>query len=511
MRLTAQGARVQALALSADDRVLVSASDNGAVQTWDFATGALLQSLQAHAVAVTGVAVSADGRTVLSGSSDRTLCVWDCSTGAVRHLRGHEAGITAVDLSPDGQFALSGSSNRVMNAWRIADGVLLGQVAAHADAIHALRFSRSSDWAASASADRGVRLWRLSELAAERPREQHDGPVCALAFSPDGSLCASGGNEGGIKVWEVASGRCVATLGVGTADMPIRSLAFTPDAGCLVSGSVGGAYRLWLIDSGEQIWMPVRHAAPVHHGVFSANARYLVTSCSDRFVYFWDVSSGALISRLGTRRLFDHLISPSAQRARLATSGDWLDTYLQDEPLYHVRGIALSVDGRFAAICAQPEWRGKHGDRAADSVVILVLDIDSGAIETVSTDQSQPIVDVAIDVGGVQVAWAGADHTLRLWRPDTQHLYEGHKDRVRGVALASRRGLLVSCSMDRSVRAWRLADASPVASLTGDSPMHVLALSPDESVVAVGDQQGRVHMLGLDESASSPFARRPRA
>jgi WD40 repeat protein len=68
MRLEARGERVQAFALSADDRVLVSASDNGTVQKWDFATGVLLHSLPAHAAAATSIAVSADGRTVLSGS-----------------------------------------------------------------------------------------------------------------------------------------------------------------------------------------------------------------------------------------------------------------------------------------------------------------------------------------------------------------------------------------------------------------------------------------------------------
>ena len=130
-----------------------------------------------------------------------------------------------------------------------------------ADAIHALRFSRSSDLAASASSDRSIRLWRLSELAAAHPREEHDGAVSALAFSPDGSLCASGGSEGRIKLWEVASGRCIATLGI-AAGTPVQSLAFTPDGHCVVSGSVGGHYRLWFIDSGEQVWVPVRHASP---------------------------------------------------------------------------------------------------------------------------------------------------------------------------------------------------------------------------------------------------------
>ena len=497
MHLEARGGRVHALALSADDRVLISASDIGTVQKWDFATGALMHSLPAHAAAATSVAVDRDGRTVLSGSSDRSLCVWDSEAGAVRHLRGHEAGITAVDLSPDGQLALSGASNRIMNVWRLADGALLGQVVAHSDTIHALRFSRSSDWAASASADRSIRLWRLSDLAGERHREEHEGPIRALAFSPDGKVCASGGSEGRIKLWEVASGKCIATLGIdGT---PVQSLAFTPDGDGVVSGSAGGHYRLWFIDSGDQVWLPVRHAAPVDHGVFSANARFLVTSCPDRYVYIWDVSSGALLARYGTRRLFDHLIPSTARQASPGANDEWLDTYQPGEPIYLVQGIALSEDGRHAAISAQPVWPGSMGvperEASVTSASILMLDIDSGAIDTVSTGQALPVHTFAIDTVGAQVAWAGSDHAIRVMRDDKIGRFTGHTDRVRGLAFATTGGLLVSCGMDRSVRVWRVADAHPVASLIGDSPMHALALSPDESVVAVGDQQGRVHLL----------------
>lgn len=498
MRLEARGGRVHSLALSVDDQVLISGSSSGTVQKWDFATGDLLHSLSAHEAAVTSVAVGRDGRAVLSGSSDRSLCVWDSEKGVVRHLRGHEAAITAVDLSPDGQLALSGASNRIMNVWRLDDSALLGQVVAHSDTIHTVRFGRSSDWAASASADRSIRLWRLSDLGGERHREEHDGPVRVLTFSPDGKVCASGGSEGQIKLWEVSSGKCIATLG--TEGTPVQSLAFTPDGDGVVSASAGGQYRLWFVDSGDSVLLLVRHAAPVDHGVFSANARFLVTSCPDRYVYIWDVSSGALVARYGTRRLFDHLFSSTAQRAPGA-SDDWLDTYQPGEPIYLVHGVSLSADGRHAAVSAQPVWPGSMrvsgSESASTSAAILLLDIDTGAIDTVFTGQALPVHTFAIDMVGAAVAWAGPDNAIRVTRAGNTKRFIGHTERISAIAFATRSGLLISCGMDRSVRAWRVADESLVASLIGDSPMHALALSSDEAVVAVGDQQGRVHLLAL--------------
>ncbi|MDH3672402.1 MAG: TIR domain-containing protein, partial [Gammaproteobacteria bacterium] len=57
--------------------------------------GSLIRNLEGHAGTVTGVALSADGRSAVSASDDHTLKVWDVSTGAVRHtLEGHAGGVT---------------------------------------------------------------------------------------------------------------------------------------------------------------------------------------------------------------------------------------------------------------------------------------------------------------------------------------------------------------------------------------------------------------------------------
>ena len=78
----------------------------------------------------------------------------------------------------------------------------------------------------------------------------------------------------------------------------------------LLSSGIDQKYWLWTVHEGEDVWMPIRHAAPVIYSALSARARLLMTACGDRFVYVWDVPSGALVEQYGTRRLFDHLIPP---------------------------------------------------------------------------------------------------------------------------------------------------------------------------------------------------------
>jgi WD40 repeat protein len=78
------------VAFSPDNKLVVSASEDGIVRIWDSATADLQRSLKGHAHDVVGVAFSPDGKLVASASEDKTVKIWDTATGKLkRTLRGH--------------------------------------------------------------------------------------------------------------------------------------------------------------------------------------------------------------------------------------------------------------------------------------------------------------------------------------------------------------------------------------------------------------------------------------
>jgi len=116
--------RVLDLRFSPDDRILASAAGSD-ISLFDSRSGTLIKKLTKHDAAVNAVAFSANGRLLASGSDDRTAIIWDTDSGKAKHiLKGHDQTVRAVAFSPDGSLLASGSGNASVVLWDVASGHL---------------------------------------------------------------------------------------------------------------------------------------------------------------------------------------------------------------------------------------------------------------------------------------------------------------------------------------------------------------------------------------------------
>ncbi|MGH9139989.1 MAG: NB-ARC domain-containing protein, partial [Vicinamibacterales bacterium] len=502
---------VTSVALSADGTRAVSGSDDGTVRVWNVEAGTLERTLIGHDGAVNAVALSEDGRCAVSGSADRTVRVWVVDTGeCLRTLIGHDASVTAVAVASQALKAVSGASDQTVKVWDLRDGSLIAHLCGHSDTVTAVIVDRTATHAASASVDRTIKIWRLDEAGPQQVVDTDAGAVRSIAFSHDGRLCASGRDNGRITVREVASWRTIREID--SQSGAIRALAFSADDSCVLSSGDDLGHWLWTIETGEGAWIPVRHTAPIDCYALSTTTRYLITSCSDRFVYLWEVPSGALVERYGTRRLFDHLIAPSPRRHPEVDADERRDQYLTGEAAYTVILVCLSGDGTHVVLSATRETPGgvRPPPTAIESVgrdthgaaCLLVMSVGTGEVWSVDVWQGEPVSAFAVDGRSGRLLFARMDHVLELRTLEDDrrlHLLGGHSDKVNAVALYRDGTRAVSGGRDRTVRVWDLEAGTQLAAFTVDAAVLAVTVSPDDTRIAAGDVRGRTHVLTLIE------------
>jgi WD40 repeat protein len=124
------------IAVDAEGRRPVSASEDKTVKVWDLKRRYQVRTLLGHSATVNSVALSADGRRAVSGSTDTTLKVWDLeSFRALRTLRGHSACVNGVAISTDGRRAASASQDTTLKVWDLETGALVTTFAFDAAAL----------------------------------------------------------------------------------------------------------------------------------------------------------------------------------------------------------------------------------------------------------------------------------------------------------------------------------------------------------------------------------------
>jgi hypothetical protein len=106
-------------AVSPDGRILAKRDSTGhAMGIWDTATGREIARLPMRGVLVSSLAISPDNKRLVTGEPDGVVRLWDIESGhAVLVLKGHTQEVSQVVFSPDGQRLASGSWDGSVRVW----------------------------------------------------------------------------------------------------------------------------------------------------------------------------------------------------------------------------------------------------------------------------------------------------------------------------------------------------------------------------------------------------------
>ena len=227
------------------------------IKLWNLQTGGLLRTLNDHTDTVRSLTLSADGRLLVSASEDNTAKLWNTRTGQLLHtftiiptseLFRFEISIT---LSTDGSTLAVTEKIRekkgvehVIRLWDLRRGKLLHSIKSDP---RCMALSADGQIFICGS-DTSIDLWNARKGKQIRALSGHTGSVESVTMSADGRMLASGGWDKTIRLWNPKTGQLLHTLS-GHTDT-VNSIALSADGQSLASGSKNEIH-LWDAQTGQ--------------------------------------------------------------------------------------------------------------------------------------------------------------------------------------------------------------------------------------------------------------------
>jgi WD40 repeat protein/serine/threonine protein kinase len=493
------------LAISADGRHAIGASENGVLYLWRLPGPAPppavtpaprnaneVYRLDGHTGPVLSVAYSPCGRYVLSGgglapgrkdkTDDFSIRLWEAATGKeVRRFDGHTGKITRLAFSPDGRQFLSASADKTMRLWDVETGKEVRQFGGVSDPIWGADFTAEGDLIAGVDV-RGNILSGLVKNAYFAQRQSWEmtppeGGISSFALSGDGRA-AYGTGAGIIRWWQVRGKMSESAFGHSDSRAPVRGLAFSPGGRFLLSVSADNTTRLWDMETGKEIRRLVTRTELADDSVwsvaFSPNGRRALTGGGD----LWQSGKRGNDYRV---RLYD--VGRGREITNFAGHTDW------------VMSVAFSPDGRYAVSGSQdgtgrlwrlpdppPEEPGevRRFEGHADTVKAIAVSPDSKRL------------------------LAASGKEIRLFDLQTGRLLRrllGHTDTVYGLTFSPDGKRALSSSLDQTRRLWDVDSGNELRSFPGTKGgwMYTAAIfSPDGKHVLAAGEKFSIHLWDVE-------------
>lgn len=293
-------ADVRAVAISADDKLLVSASSNQ-LKVWstDAPSGAAPLATAPCGYALSCL-VAPGGRFAVVGTKTGVLQVFDLGAAVmVDEVAAHKAEVWGLAALPDGSGLVSGGADRQVRFWEYAvaqadeknggaASITLRETRAMAmsdDVLGVCFGGAESKYLAVSLLDSTVKVFFADSLKFFLSLYGHKLPVMCMDGSDDGALLATGGADKNVRLWGLDFGDCHRSLFA--HDGSVMSVAFVPKTHYLFSAGKDGAVKYWDADKFELLLTLEGHHSQIWAMAISSRGDFVVSGGADRSIRRW--------------------------------------------------------------------------------------------------------------------------------------------------------------------------------------------------------------------------------
>lgn len=249
-------------ALSCDEKILLTGSQDTIVRAWDLETKAQLYMLQGHTNWIRCLVITNSSKYAISGSFDTTIRIWDLDQRSLFGvLKGHCGSVFSVCYIENLSKVVSGGNNSELFIWDFKELNLISKLSPGKNYINCMILMNTQQRLIVGSGQ-DIEFYSINEPNLIQRWEGHSLNVWCLALNFDESLLVSGSGDNTIGVWDIYSKNKFLMLEGHTST--VTCIIFSKcNNDLIVSGSEDETIRVWNIQSKSQIQVFYGHTHQV--------------------------------------------------------------------------------------------------------------------------------------------------------------------------------------------------------------------------------------------------------
>jgi RNA polymerase sigma factor (sigma-70 family) len=496
-----RGIQTKTLDFSPDGKTLAVFSGAQEISLWEVATGRKTGAiiLKALLIEMGCLAFSPDGRFLAvgafrpGGDGGIETHLFQVATGEIaRKFEGPHAVVNALAFSPDGKILALGTRDPGVVLFDVATGKRLrGLDHREKRFVNSLAFSPDGKTIASGSWD----VILLSDVATGKELARFEADmqsVSGLAFTPDGKQLVSGGQVPSVRLWDAAGKKLLKTLPsrlyVG------RAMALSPDGKTVAMGTAANTVRLWDVASGKELCTHLQgHDSTIWSIAFTPDGKTLA-SAGEREIHLWDTPKWTHRDHIGAWGAWSVAFSPNGQR--MAWGSAWqsavhLCAFPSGKEIFQLRLPASDYTA-----CVGFGNHGKHlvtlnGKSGTGPITSQLIVWDGTTGRQLRLQELPGVIPHSLAVSATgKTAFVGATQQIVICDLESgrsKPIGQAHKHEVGTLALSPDGRLLLSGSLDRTVRLWEVLTGQEIRTFDKHQrAVGAVAFSPDGRLAASG-------------------------
>lgn len=268
---------IQSVAVSYKGNIVLTASKDGQIRSWNTQTGVLQRTFTGHTQPITSVHFHRNDLNFVSSDTSGAVKRWYIHASTPLGTHQAKGAVRQVRFSPNGAYMTIGSTQQA-DIWHNNR-----QIAQNKYPTFSMAYTPSSRSIALGLHDNSVRIYSLSTLKQTMLLKGHHAPVHAIDLSQDGVVIATLSKT--LKLWDAGTGTLIQTMTPHTHGA--FDVKFHPKKRLFFTGGGDTTIKIWDRQTKTLLQTLSGHSDRITQLSFSADGTILVSASADKTAKIW--------------------------------------------------------------------------------------------------------------------------------------------------------------------------------------------------------------------------------